>query len=160
MAIRQCRLSQWPIMVIKRVSMSWWPIMAIQRGCNLLMVDINHWERVYSINDQSPGEITLHSPASAYPLLNYSSSVGGRNLLGSAKETPLVNVGHWERVYSPNGQYWPLREVVLFQWPILAIERVSTLLMDNTGHQEDGEFALSMANIGDWESVDVLDGQY
>ena len=39
----------------------------------------------------SPGEITWHSPASAFPLLNYSSSVGGKHLLGSAKEAPLVN---------------------------------------------------------------------
>ena len=52
----------------------------------------------------------------------------------------------------------PSREGLLFQWPILAIERVSTLLMANTGHQEDGECAL--ANIGNWEIVDVLDGQY
>ena len=47
---------------------------------------------------QSPGEIAWHSPASAFPLLNYSSSVEGRHLLGSAKETPLVSVGN---IYFP-----------------------------------------------------------
>ena len=39
----------------------------------------------------TPGEITWHSPESAFPLLNYSSSVGGKHLLGSAKETCLVS---------------------------------------------------------------------
>ena len=47
----------------------------------------------------TPGEITWHSPASVFPLLNYSSSVGGRHLLGSSKETPLV----WSPLVSPWG---------------------------------------------------------
>jgi hypothetical protein len=32
--------------------------------------------------------------------------------------------------------------------------------MANIGHQEDGEFALLMVNISNWESVEFLNGQY
>jgi hypothetical protein len=36
--------------------------------------------------------------------------------------------GHQERVYSLGGGYQPLREGVLSQWPIWAIERMENVL--------------------------------